>query len=62
MTVYMLIRALQKQPPHLEVTVWDHDEDENMPVVQVFYEDGTSEVSLLTRRVKTVTVAPNEHE
>lgn len=58
MTVGELIAELKKYPEHMQVCVWDHDEDENMPVVQVLQEDGTTTVDLLTHPVAVITVHP----
>lgn len=48
MTVRELIAALQKLPQGLDVRVWDHEEDDWLPVVEALYEDGTAAVDLLT--------------
>ena len=48
MKVHELIAALRKEPPELEVRIWDHDADDWMPVVEALYEDGSSSVDLLT--------------
>lgn len=52
MKVRDIIKALQKLPQDLEGKVWD--EDENMPIVQVLWEDGTSHVQFLTREEEVV--------
>lgn len=47
MTVKQLIAQLSKLPQDLDVCVWDHEEDDYMPVVSAFYEDGVSTINLL---------------
>jgi hypothetical protein len=54
MTVAELIKQLEQCPPSMEVCIWDHDEDENMPVVQVLHESGVSHIQLLTHEEETV--------
>lgn len=58
MTVAELIRELRRMPPGLKVTTWDAEADENLPIVQVLYEDGTSAVALLTHAVDVVDAVP----
>jgi hypothetical protein len=49
MTVIELIAELGRLPPDVDVCVWDHDEDEYMPVVEALLEDGSTHVDLLVR-------------
>lgn len=49
MTVIELIAELGRLPPDMDVCVWDHDEDEYMPVVEALLEDGSTHVDLLVR-------------
>lgn len=46
MKVRELIEELSKLPPHLDVTYWDHEEDEWVEVVEAIWESGTSVVTL----------------
>ena len=48
MKVRELIATLKKQPPEMEVRVWDADEDEFVPVTGAVFEDGSTVVTLLT--------------
>ena len=58
MNVRELIAALQKCPPGMDVCVWDHEEDDHVPVVQALYEDGVTHISLLTVAVVAHPVHP----
>jgi hypothetical protein len=58
MNVQELIAELKKMPQELEVVVAEAGGDEYVPVVQVLYEDGTSEVALLDHIEKTIPVHP----
>jgi len=49
MNVRELIAALQKLPPTMDVCIWDHDEDDWLPVVEALNEDGVIHIALLTR-------------
>jgi hypothetical protein len=48
MIVKELIAALRKMPQELEVCTWDHEEDEYIPITGAIFEDGCSDVHLLT--------------
>jgi len=60
MTVKELIAQLQALPPDMEVVIWDEEEDEYMPVVEALYEDGCSEIMLLTVEEDHVDVEPED--
>lgn len=59
MNVRELMAELQKMPPHLDVVIAETGGDEYVPVVQVLYEDGTSQIALLDQVVETVDVPPD---
>jgi hypothetical protein len=47
MNVRELIAELQQFPPTLPVVVWDQEEDDDLEILQVLHEDGSSKVVLL---------------
>jgi hypothetical protein len=47
MTVRELIAALQRCPPEMDVCVWDHEQDDWMPVVEALNEWGSTHIALL---------------
>ena len=62
MNVRELIAALQKMPPTMEVTIWDHEADENLPVVEVLHEWGHTSVELLAHPSGSRPMTPEEIE
>ena len=49
MTVGELIEALKKLPEYMEAVVWDEEQDDHVPVVEALFEDGSTEIVLLTK-------------
>ena len=54
MTVEQLISELSSMPKDMEVTIWDAEDDDYVPVVQVLWEYGHSTINLLTTHVDTI--------
>jgi hypothetical protein len=54
MKVKDLIQRLLKEPQDLEVCIWDDAADEYEPVADVLFEDGSTEVHLLTVEVPQI--------
>ena len=48
MKVRELIAELQRHNPELEVCIYDHEADDDLPVVEAMHEDATTHVMLLT--------------
>jgi hypothetical protein len=60
MKVRELIELLKKQPQDLQAVIWVEEEDAYLPVEDALYEDGTSEVALLTEKSDAIPVPPEE--
>lgn len=61
MNVRELIAALQQCPPEMDACVWDDAQEEWVPVTMALYDDGVSDIHLLTQDPPPVTNPVHAH-